>query len=124
MNWIGKILIFVAIIASTSATHAQISGSTLSEKKEIRQDEKRKLYLDLDVLTFFKNNEYVSDVIKGYTLPGFWLRPKLEYNMLDNVKLELGAHMLHYWGATSYPCFALSSMLYSSFGRNQNPGNV
>ena len=33
--------------------------------------------LDIDNLFFFKNNEFSSSVMKGYTLPGAWINPKL-----------------------------------------------
>lgn len=70
---------------------------------QIDKDKSESLMLEIDNLNFFKNNEYDGDVIKGYTLPGFRLIPRLIYFPNDRVKLELGASMLRYWGADKYP---------------------
>lgn len=44
--------------------------------------------------------------MKGYSLPGFWIQPKAVFYPLGNIKLELGVHMLRYWGAKKYPSLA------------------
>ncbi|HAC20649.1 MAG TPA: hypothetical protein DCF91_00960 [Porphyromonadaceae bacterium] len=62
-----------------------------------------KLFLNVDNLSFFQNNENDGKYLSGYTLPGFRLETKLIYYPLPNVKLEGGAYFLKYWGATSYP---------------------
>lgn len=62
--------------------------------------------LDIDNLFFFKNNEFSSSVMKGYTLPGAWINPKLSYVPLPNIKFEAGAYMLWYSGAYKYPNYA------------------
>ena len=65
---------------------------------------KGELRATIDALAFFRDNEYNSkDVLKGYTLPGMWLMPTLSYQPLSNLRIEAGAHMLHYWGANAYP---------------------
>lgn len=66
----------------------------------------RELRLDIDNLFFFKNNEFQSSAMKGYTLPGAWINPKLSYVPLSNVKFEAGAYMLWYSGAYKYPNYA------------------
>lgn len=66
----------------------------------------RELRLDMDNLFFFKNNEFGNSVMKGYTLPGAWINPKLSYIPLPNIKFEAGACMLWYSGAYEYPNYA------------------
>lgn len=66
----------------------------------------RQLSVELDNLSFFKDNEYSGKVVKGYSLPGFWLQPKLVYYPLERVKVELGSHLLVYHGANKYPSMA------------------
>ncbi|MDD6210235.1 MAG: hypothetical protein PUB21_06480 [Bacteroidales bacterium] len=61
------------------------------------------LHLKLRSLGFFKNNEFAGGYAKGYTLPGFWISPRLAYYPAKNVKLEAGAHLLAYWGTQLYP---------------------
>ena len=41
-----------------------------------RPDSTGKFYLAVDNANFFKNNEYLKEIAKGYTLTGAWLRPK------------------------------------------------
>lgn len=64
------------------------------------------LSLKVEGMAFFRDNEYDSDVSKGYTLPGAWLRPAMVYNPLNNVHLELGISGLFFSGANKYPNYA------------------
>jgi hypothetical protein len=64
---------------------------------------KGELSVNVDNLTFFKNNEYNSSFQKGYTLPGFWLQLKSVYQPFSRLKVEAGAHSLWFWGTNRYP---------------------
>ncbi len=70
------------------------------------------LNFELDNISFFKDNEFEGEQSKGYSLPGLWLQPKLTYQPLHNVRLELGLHALIFAGASKYPCYA-----YHDIGR-------
>lgn len=61
------------------------------------------LRIGLESLSFVRDNEYKSPLMKGYTLPGIWLRPMLTWQPLALLRLEAGAHLLRYWGANVYP---------------------
>lgn len=65
-----------------------------------------RLAIEVDNLSFFKNNEFNSTVQKGYTLPGFWLQLKASYCPFTNLKMETGIHSIWFWGTTKYPAFA------------------
>lgn len=93
----------------------QVVSGQLSEKMfavDTRIDSLRKkqLSIEVDNLSFFKNNEFTSTVQKGYTLPGFWLQLKASYYPLSNLKLEAGAHTIWFWGTRKYPAFAYKGM--------------
>ncbi len=60
------------------------------------------LSLDVDAKLFVRNNEF-SVSMKGYTLPGFRFTPTLAYSPSSAVRLQAGAYMMHYWGASRYP---------------------
>lgn len=64
------------------------------------------LSVQVEGIAFFRDNEYDSDVARGYTLPGVWLRPAFVYNPLSNVHLELGISGLFFSGANKYPNYA------------------
>lgn len=68
------------------------------------------LILRVSDINFFKNNEYFSDYIEGYTLVGYRLQPSLAYylykpdpNSTDGaITLEVGCHILQYGGTDKY----------------------
>lgn len=85
---------------------AQVGERVFREESRLDSLRKGELSIELNSLSFFKDDEYAGGFQKGYSLPGFWLQPKLTYQPLKNLRLELGAHLLRYWGATTYPCYA------------------
>lgn len=98
-------LLFVNLSVVTP-THAQISDRVFKSDHRIDPKKKGELSVELDNISFFKDNEYTGQIMKGYSLPGLWLQPKAVFYPLSNIKLELGVHMLKYWGATKYPSAA------------------
>ena len=63
------------------------------------------LKVEMESLSFFRNNEFESRQAEGYSLPGFWVQPKLSYMPLRQIKLELGLQALVFHGANRYPNF-------------------
>ncbi len=68
--------------------------------------------IEADALTFFHDNEYdASALTNGYTLPGAWLRPTIQWDVSADTEattafhLELGVHALMLNGANKYPCY-------------------
>ena len=72
----------------------------------------RNLTIAVDNLNFFKNNEYKSKYVNGYTLTGSWIRPKLLYYPDKNFRLELGGQVLAYNGREDYKLYPWFSALY------------
>ena len=64
------------------------------------------LQAKVDALLFLHNNEFSSQLAKGYTLPGAWLQPKLVYTPISQIRLEAGAHLMLFDGANRYPNYA------------------
>lgn len=85
---------------------AQISDRVFKTDYKIDPNKKGELSVELDNISFFKDNEYAGSFLKGYSLPGLWVQPKAVYYPLDNIKLEAGLHLLRYWGANKYPNYA------------------
>ena len=63
----------------------------------------RKLKVELESISFFRDNEFQGKLADGYSLPGLWVQPKLTYMPLRQVKLELGLQALIFNGANRYP---------------------
>lgn len=93
-----------------SLISAQIADRVFKSDPYFGPERKGQLLFELDNLSFFKNNEFSGPVMKGYTLPGFWVQPKLVYYPLENIKLEVGAHMLFYHGAYQYPLYSYTDI--------------
>lgn len=77
----------------------RVSGQDVFTTNAPVNNPEKGLYLKFENIGFFKNNEFESDVAKGYTLTGAWLRPKLVYRPSEKVQLELGWHYLKFNGA-------------------------
>lgn len=101
-----KILYWFCLSLIAGSVTAQINESVFQSAAAIDSSSVGELRFELDNVNFFKDDEFAGGFQKGYTLPGFWIQPKLVYFPLKNIKVELGAHLLHYWGAKKYPCYA------------------
>lgn len=102
--------VMAGLLVLTMTAFAQRDSILFEEGHAIDTTAVGELRLSIDNLNFFKNNEYESEIIKGYTLPGFWIKPSVSYQPLRNLKIEAGAYMTHYWGATKYPSLNYSDM--------------
>ena len=99
--------IFVCLCMPLSA---QMTDKVLLTDYHLNPEKKGDLVFELDNTLFFKNNEFDGFFIKGYSLPGLWIQPKLTYQPLSNLKLEVGGHALIYRGAYRYPNYAYNDI--------------
>ena len=104
------LICFTIICAIMQPLHAQMTDRVLLTDYHIDPEKKGDLSIDLDNTLFFKNNEFDGKFLKGYSLPGLWIQPKLVYNPLSYLKLEVGAHALIYRGAYKYPNYAYNDI--------------
>ncbi|MBP3762740.1 MAG: porin [Bacteroidales bacterium] len=79
-----------------------------------------RLRLELEHHHFFRNNEYGSDRMDGYTLPGFYMRPKMVWQVEPHVRLAVGLHWLNYWGAHQYPSHITYSTILPDESENSS----
>lgn len=103
-------MLFGGLGAHTPPLRAQLAEKVFMTDYRINPENKRKLFIAVDNLSFFRNAESTTFVQKGYTLPGFWLQLKAAYYPTENIKLEGGLHSLWFWGATRYPAFAYNDI--------------
>lgn len=101
-----RICLLFFCLLMTQVVAAQISERVFKSDHYIDPEKKGQLSVELDNISFFKDNEYTGTIMKGYSLPGLWIQPKVVFYPLSNIKLEAGAHLLRYWGATKYPSLA------------------
>ena len=72
----------------------------------------KELRLNVNSTLFFRDNEFSTPLVNGYTLPGFRLCPNVEYTPSKYVQVQLGVYMMKFWGAKSYPNAAYSDLPY------------
>jgi hypothetical protein len=102
----GSICLAVFVLSGGQALCAQMTDQFYRSDTYIDTLRKGQLSLEIDNISFFKDNEFNSTVQKGYTLPGFWLQLKASYYPFSNLKIESGFHSIWFWGSTRYPAFA------------------
>ena len=73
---------------------AQIADRVYKTDYHIDPEKARELSVELDNISFFKDNEYTGKFTKGYSLPGLWVQGKAVYYPLRNIKLEAGYRLL------------------------------
>lgn len=66
---------------------------------------KEQLYIHINNLNFFKNNEYKNDFVTGQTLVGLFLEPTIDYYADEKTRIRVGAHLLKYHGRDSFDRF-------------------
>ena len=98
--------LLLTVMSGMQKLYAQLSDKVYMTDSRLDTLQKGVLSIEVDNLTFFRNNEYNSTAQKGYTLPGFWLQPKVVYHPHSSVKLEAGIHSIWFWGTNLYPAFA------------------
>lgn len=102
------IILFTMVLGAFAPypLYSQISERVFRTSYKIDSVKQGELSVEIDNLSFFKDNEFTGKVLKGYSLPGLWIQPKAVFYPLGNIKLEAGIYFLRYWGASKYPCFA------------------
>ncbi|MBQ5826060.1 MAG: hypothetical protein IIW46_01085 [Bacteroidaceae bacterium] len=101
--FVVSVLLWIAGVVEAVAQLEEVAGRVDYTIDSLQEKE---LSLEVDNISFFKDNEFGGSVMKGYTLPGLWIEPKLSYQPLSNLKVEAGVHALIYSGAYRYPTYA------------------
>ena len=103
-RWITFMLIII-LHSSFLILHSNAQTDSLLFERNYHVDSLSmgELAVEIDNVSFFKDNEYDGISVTGYTLPGLWIQPKATYQPLQNLTLELGFHSLIYAGKVKYP---------------------
>ena len=101
-----RTLLTLAGFLCIAMSQAQIESLLGQTDYQLDSCETKKLNMEVASISFFKDNEFAGDIMKGYSLPGLWIAPQLTYQPLKNIRLEAGAHALIYHGTYKYPNYA------------------
>ena len=88
-------IILIALTGNLKAQDFQQFASFYKNQQEVKAGE---FNFRFESLGFFQNNEYLGNFVKGYTLPGALVRPKLTYSPTDALSIEVGGHLVKYSG--------------------------
>ena len=108
-----KLLYILCACASVAPCLAQTSVlDDTGDEYRIDTAEVNTIGLAIDALAFFQDNEFDGHVVRGYSLPGFRLQPRLRYTPLPQIRLEAGLHATVYDGAGKYPSYAFHDIAH------------
>lgn len=109
---VRRICLAALLLFALLPARAQMWDSLATSDYHIDTAMVRALRVEVDNLTFFRDNEYSSQMTKGYSLPGLWIEPRLAYTPIRQIDLEVGLHASIFHGANKYPNY-----VYHDIGR-------
>ena len=95
-------VIFLLIIVCQNIMAQEMWDDLATSEYLIDSTDIKALRVEIDNLSFFHDNEYSGKLSKGYSLPGLWVQPKITFNPIKQIGLELGVHALIYNGGASF----------------------
>lgn len=98
----STVLFFFIISLCIKTGHSQNAYTFFESYQPFEFNAAGKVEFQFDNANFFKNNEYDSKILNGYTLTGTWIRPKFVYYPDAKLSVELGANVLKYNGRDEY----------------------
>ncbi len=105
-------LIFVISFLLATSSQAQFFYENWREDNSLMPDS-TKLWLKVQDLSFFKDNEYFNPMWTGYTLLGNSFSTEIQYHFLENLYTKLGYYNLRFWGRdTNYVNCLYFNVLY------------
>lgn len=98
------------LIGMANPALAQLNNRVFQDAQAIDEADSGKLYLGMNTLGFFKNNEYFRTIVDGYTLYGYQFQPMLSYHLTKNIRIDAGGYFQKDFGnnkfTTTAPVFS------------------
>ncbi len=129
------LLVFALALLSVDSFGQKQSYGYLSTWSKFDSTKTRDLSFRLENANFFRNDEYTSPIVDGYTLIGLWGRFLMEYYPAENLRLRFGGHFLKYHGresidgVESIPYYSIQynplpdlEIIFGNFDNSQNLG--
>jgi len=85
-----RLLTILSLVFCYHLSTGQLNNSVFENLTKIEAKDTSKLFLGLNSLFFFKNNEYFNTIIDGYTLFGYQFNPFLNYQPHENIRINAG----------------------------------
>lgn len=117
--YMKKSLSVLFLVISVSA-FGQLNNRAFEQRMAVAEADSGKLYLGVNFLGFFKDNEWFDTTIDGYTLFGYQLNPYLSYHIAKNVRLDAGVYAQKDFGNDDYTDVKPTLSLKITDNRNFN----
>ncbi|MDX9883555.1 MAG: hypothetical protein RBS73_15960 [Prolixibacteraceae bacterium] len=128
-----QVFLSVVLFILASQLVAQDLAGLNASYKAVDPAKVKNLDFRFESLSFFLNNEYMGNIVDGYTWTGAWLRPKFVYTFSENLKLEAGGHFLRYhsrdnftvsrpWFSAQYRMNRQLSVIFGNLDQNGDHG--
>lgn len=98
-----NILILLLFLIISKITISQSYEDFFSVSRKI--EDSTRFHLLIDNTNFIKNNEYFNDFSEGYTLIGYFLKPRILFKAHKKVNIYAGIHLEKYFGAKKFTGF-------------------
>lgn len=104
-------LVLIAISVNSIAQDLWIKNNSI---QKIQSLDTAVFYFNPNSIAFFDDKEYISDIKKGYTLPGFSIQPQIKFQPSLKTRMSAGFHVLYFGGTDSLEKFVpVLSLEYS-----------
>jgi len=103
------LILFFALRVTTG--WCQLNNRVFEDRMALDPADSGKLFVGVNTLGFFKNNEYKKTLIEGYTLFGYQFQPFLSYHLTPNIRIDAGGFFQKDFGnnnvSTAAPVFSI-----------------
>jgi len=118
--WYMKKSVFILFSLISANALGQLNNSAFEQRMKVTEADSNKLFLGVNMLGFFKDNEWFDTTIDGYTLFGYQLNPYLSYHIAKNVRLDAGVYAQKDFGNDDYTDVKPTLSLKITNNRNFN----
>ena len=103
---ICRLPFILPLVLLTISSFAQLNNKVFEDRMAVEEADSGKLYVGMNALGFFKNNEYTRTIIDGYTLFGYQFQPFLSYHIAKNVRIDAGGYFQKDFGNSKFSTVA------------------
>ncbi len=107
-----RTLLILSFLTACANAKGQLYDRLFVDDYRIDTTQTRVLGLELDATAAFRDNEYTTPLTTGYTLPAGILAPRITYNPINQIHMEVGARAIFFAGANKYPTWAYHDIAY------------
>lgn len=99
---LNVLLVIVFFLILTFSVTGQINNQMFLKNNTINPANRNKLFFGVENVNYLKNNEYFNKYYEGFTLLGYFLKPRFIYYPDSKVKIDAGVFLQKYSGINGF----------------------